>query len=71
MGDGQFRLLVSAITLGDHVRVGTEDFPFDFEGKPAKTHELVEQIVQVSKSIGRPIATPAQAREIVGVPDRS
>lgn len=67
MGPGQFRLLVNALTTGDHVRVGTEDYPFDRYGNPAATHELVAQIANVAQSIGRPIATPEQARDIVGI----
>lgn len=67
MGEQQFRLLVAAITLGDHVRVGTEDHPFDRHGNPAETHELVEQIVAVAEAVGRPVASPDQAREITGL----
>ena len=67
MGPDQFRLLVNALALGDHVRVGTEDYPFDLAGKPAGTSELVEQIVAVARSIGRPVASSDQAREIIGI----
>jgi 3-keto-5-aminohexanoate cleavage enzyme len=67
MGEEQFRLLVAAITLGDHVRVGTEDHPFDRFGNAATTHELVAQIADVARAVGRPIATPEQAREITGL----
>ena len=57
MGPDQFRLLVHAMALGDHVRVGTEDYPFDFVGKPATTTELVEQMPSSAASVGRPVAT--------------
>jgi 3-keto-5-aminohexanoate cleavage enzyme len=67
MGEQQFRLLVAAITLGDHVRVGTEDFPFDRHGNVVPTHQLVEQIADVARAVGRPIASPAQARQLVGL----
>jgi 3-keto-5-aminohexanoate cleavage enzyme len=67
MGERQYRLLVAAIGLGDHVRVGTEDFPFDRHGNPAATHELVAQIAEVARAAGRPIATPDQAREVIGL----
>jgi 3-keto-5-aminohexanoate cleavage enzyme len=67
MGDEQLRLLVAAITLGDHVRVGTEDHPFDRHGNPATTHELVKQIAGVAEAVGRPVASPQQAREITGL----
>ncbi len=67
MGEEQFGLLVHAIVEGDHVRVGTEDFPYDLQGRPAKTHELVEQIAAVARAVGREVATPEQARELCGL----
>ncbi len=67
MGEEQYRLLIAAITLGDHVRVGTEDFPFDRHGNPAATHELVGQIAAAADAIGRPIASPDEARAVVGL----
>ncbi|UJA21975.1 3-keto-5-aminohexanoate cleavage protein [Thermoleophilia bacterium SCSIO 60948] len=70
MGPDQFRLLCHALGAGDHVRVGTEDYPRDRYGEPAQTHELVAQIAAVADSIGRSIATPQQAREITGIPAR-
>ena len=70
MGADQFRLLVHAVALGDHVRVGTEDYPFDLAGKPATTNQLVEQVSEMAASIGRPVATSEQAREIIGIEKR-
>jgi 3-keto-5-aminohexanoate cleavage enzyme len=67
MGEEQIDILTAAILMGDHVRVGTEDYPFNREGQVATTHELVAEIAQVSKSLGRPIATIKQAQEITGV----
>ena len=71
MGPDQYRLLINAITLGDHVRVGTEDYPFELSGEPAATPALVEQIANASRAIGRPVATPSEARELIGVPDHT
>lgn len=68
MAPEQVRLLTAAIVEGDHVRVGTEDYPFNHAGAPAPTHELVAEVVQLAEAIGRPVATPEQAREIVGLP---
>lgn len=70
MGEEQFPLLVHAILNGDHVRVGTEDYPYDRHGAAAPTHALVEQIADVARAVGRPIATPDQAREIIGLKAR-
>lgn len=67
MGQEQMTLLVHAIQGGDHVRVGTEDYPFDVAGQPVATHVLVRQIAEIASALGRPVATPSQAREILGL----
>ncbi len=66
MDERQMDILVAAITHGDNVRVGTEDYPWTRQGKLAETHELVEEIAAISRSLGREVATPAQARQIFG-----
>jgi len=63
----QMDILVAAITHGDNVRVGTEDWPYLQNGKVATTHELVREIADISRSLGREVATPAIARELTGV----
>ena len=66
MAPEQVRILAAAIVQGDHVRVGTEDYPYDRAGNVAETHKLVREVAEIARAVGRPIATPAQAREIVG-----
>ena len=63
----QMDILVSAIVHGDNVRVGTEDYPYTQQGRIATTHELVKEIADISRSLGREVATPAQARELLGL----
>lgn len=70
MGGEQLQLLATAIAHGDHVRVGTEDHPFNRAGEHASTHELVAEIVELASALGRPIASPAEARTMVGLPGR-
>lgn len=58
-----------AIELGGHVRVGLEDNIYVSKGVLAKgSFELVEKVAELAKAKGRPIATPAQAREILRIP---
>jgi 3-keto-5-aminohexanoate cleavage enzyme len=61
-----WQILSLAITMGGHVRVGWEDNPYLAPGKYA-THcrELVDKIVRIAKDMGREVATPAEAREII------
>lgn len=67
MGEGQREILSAAILMGDHVRVGTEDLPFNHAGEVADTHALVREIAEVAHAVGRPVATIQQAREIIGL----
>ncbi len=67
-GAAQFPFLAMALAMGTHVRVGMEDGYWLEKGVLAKSNgELVEKIVRMAKDIGRPVATPAQAREILGL----
>jgi len=69
IGPFQTLLATIAIAMGLHVRVGLEDNIYYRRGELAKSNaQLVERIVRISKELDRPIATPAQAREILGLP---
>jgi uncharacterized protein (DUF849 family) len=52
------------IALGVHVRVGNEDNLWRRKGERMTTVEQVEQMVQISESLGRDIATGAEAKNI-------
>jgi 3-keto-5-aminohexanoate cleavage enzyme len=57
-----------SILLGGHVRVGMEDNPFLASGVPARNNaELVEKIVRIARELGREIASPREARAIIGI----
>lgn len=59
-----------AITLGGHVGIGLGDYPYTRFGNP-HNGELVEMVVKMARILGREVATPAQAREILKIPSRS
>jgi 3-keto-5-aminohexanoate cleavage enzyme len=67
MGEGQRVILEEAIGMGDHVRVGTEDYPFNQAGMVVATHELVRETAEMARNIGRPLATRDQARQMIGL----
>lgn len=67
MGAGHGDILTAAIRQGDHVRVGTEDYPFNHSGKVVTTHELVQETAEMAHAIGRPLATIEQARQMIGL----
>ena len=54
-----------AIVRGGHVQVGLE--PYAGHRQPTNV-ELVEEVVALAKKLGRPIASPAQAAEILELP---
>lgn len=66
IGRFEFPLAMAAIIDGGHVRVGMEDNVFISKGVLAKSNgELVEKVVRMAKELGRPIANPHEAREIL------
>ncbi len=67
MGEGQREILTAAILMGDHVRVGSEDYPYNHAGQVAATHALVQETVEIARAIGRPLATVEQARQLIGL----
>ena len=67
LGEGQRDILAAAIIHGDHVRVGTEDYPYDHSGEVVPTHELVKETAEMARALGRPLATVQQARKMIGL----
>jgi 3-keto-5-aminohexanoate cleavage enzyme len=53
-----------AITMGGHVGIGLGDDPYTRFGQP-HNGELVEKVANMAHTLGREVATPAQAREIL------
>jgi 3-keto-5-aminohexanoate cleavage enzyme len=57
-----------AILLGEHIRTGFEDETYVRKGKKANSNaELVANLRDRCEKLGRPIATPEQARKILGM----
>jgi len=74
-GIGRFQFFVNsmAITMGGNVRVGLEDnLWLDTQKQRLATNaELVERLAQLARAAGREIATPDEARALIGLPARS
>lgn len=68
IGARQLRLNVLCLIAGGHVRTGLEDNAWLVEDVPATNKELVQRIVRIVDDLDRPLATPEEAREIVGLP---
>lgn len=53
-----------AITQGGHVSIGLGDHPYSRFGKPSNS-DLVTMVADMSRTLGRPVAAPGEAREIL------
>lgn len=72
VGRYEFPLAMYSMLNGGHVRVGFEDNLYLSKGVLAKSNgELVEKVVRLAGEFGREIATPADARRIMGLKARS
>ncbi len=68
IGSQQLPLSVLSIVLGGHVRVGLEDTIYYSRGRKAASNgELVERVAEVAELLGRRVATPAEARALMGL----
>ncbi|BBB14384.1 3-keto-5-aminohexanoate cleavage protein [Sphingopyxis sp. FD7] len=67
-GKHQMPFLTQAALMGGHVRVGLEDSLFIERGELATSNaQQVAKIVRILKEMGREPATPAEAREMLGL----
>ncbi len=71
IGRMQVQLAAAAIAMGGHVRVGLEDNLYYAKGRFARNDELVARVVRIAGELGRPVATPDEARRILGIPARA
>ncbi len=68
IGRAEFDMATASIIMGGHVRVGFEDNLYVEKGVLAKSNgELVEKVVKIANLLGREIANPDEAREILGI----
>ena len=61
-------LALHAVLMGGHVRVGFEDNIFFRKGILAESNaQLVDRVARLSREVGRETASPAEARQILGL----
>lgn len=67
-GRHQFPMCTASLIMGGNVRVGMEDNLHISKGVLAKSNgELVAKIVRIGRELGREPASPAEARQILGL----
>lgn len=68
IGKGSNEVMMAALALGGNVRVGLEDNVYFNAGVLADSNEqFVERIKRITFELGRTVATPDEAREILGL----
>ncbi|MER9726631.1 MULTISPECIES: 3-keto-5-aminohexanoate cleavage protein [unclassified Mesorhizobium] len=69
-GASEMPMVAQIASLGGHVRVGLEDNIYLRRGVLASNAELVDNAVQIIERLGASVASPAEARAILGVVKR-
>lgn len=68
LGKHQVPLTTVAIAMGGHVRVGMEDNIYYRKGELAESNaQLVERTTRIANELNRPIASPTETRDILGL----
>lgn len=67
IGKGHMPIMYATLAMGGHIRVGLEDNIYLGKGIKATNVQLVERAVQVIKIFGKEVATPEEARQILGL----
>jgi len=68
IGRGHLPMSMMGLIMDGHIRVGMEDNVYYEKGILAKTNaQFVERIVRIAQEYGREVATPSDARKILGL----
>jgi 3-keto-5-aminohexanoate cleavage enzyme len=71
IGRGTLPVMLASLATGGHLRVGMEDTLTYAKGRPVESNmQLVARAVGFAQLAQRPPLTPAQTRELLGVPAR-
>jgi uncharacterized protein (DUF849 family) len=66
-GDVAATLAPLAIRRGGHIRVGLEDYAGP---KQPRNAELVREVAEMAREMGRPVASATEAAALLGLPPR-
>lgn len=65
-GGNLLNIAAQAIAQGGHVSIGLGDYHYAELGAPTNA-QLVSRVADIARSLGREVATPAEARQILGM----
>ena len=67
-GEHDLEMAALAIAMGGHVRAGFEDNPYYRPGELATSNaQVIERLARLARELGRPIASPAEGRALLGI----
>jgi len=67
LGRWQLPMAALAIAMGGHVRTGLEDNLYYRKGELASNEQLVARVARLAEEMGRPVATPEEARAMLAL----
>ena len=67
VGGDLLPLTEKIVRAGGHISIGLGDYPFAEYGTPTNA-ELIRRVAKQAEALGRPCATPAEARQILQMP---
>ncbi|MGL5437934.1 MAG: 3-keto-5-aminohexanoate cleavage protein [Lachnospiraceae bacterium] len=67
IGRHHLPIMYATLALGGNIRVGLEDNIYYSHGELASNVRLVERAVRVIKEFGKDVATPDEARQLLGI----
>ena len=68
IGNGHVPIMLATVAMGGHLRVGMEDNVYFAAGQLAESNsQLVTRAADIVRIAGNKVATPAEAREILGL----
>jgi len=71
VGPAHMPVILATLALGGHVRVGLEDNIYYRKGELGRSNaQFVERVARLAAEVGRSVATPGQARNILGLSRR-
>jgi len=71
IGPFQLPLTTLALSMGGHARVGLEDNLYYARGRKFTDNaEAVRRVVRIAGELNRKVATPAETRRLLGLPDK-
>jgi uncharacterized protein (DUF849 family) len=70
LGAQQMPMVAQSVLLGGHARVGLEDNLYLRRGVFATNGELVARAVRIIEDLGHSVASPEEARQMLGMPGR-